>query len=61
MCTRVTCRSCGKPTFSGCGQHVESVLRDVPREKRCSCAPVKSPGLLASLFGLGKPGGGTRG
>ena len=37
MCTRVTCRKCGKPTYSGCGQHVEQVLGDVPRAKRCQC------------------------
>jgi hypothetical protein len=37
MCTRVTCSSCGKPTFAGCGAHVEAVLGSVPRDKRCKC------------------------
>lgn len=37
MCRRVTCEKCGKPTFAGCGMHIEAVLGDVPREKRCSC------------------------
>jgi hypothetical protein len=37
MCRRVTCSSCGKPTFAGCGMHVEQVLGDVPREERCQC------------------------
>ena len=37
MCHRVMCRSCGKPTFRGCGQHVEQVLAGVPRSQRCSC------------------------
>lgn len=37
MCTRITCRTCGKPSFSGCGAHVEMVLADVPRDKRCKC------------------------
>ncbi len=37
MCRRVTCSSCGKPTFAGCGMHVEQVLGDVPREERCKC------------------------
>jgi hypothetical protein len=36
MCQRITCRQCGKPTFAGCGRHVESVLGDVPPAKRCS-------------------------
>ncbi len=37
MCRRVTCSSCGKPTFAGCGAHVEQVLGDVPAEERCTC------------------------
>lgn len=37
MCQRVTCKTCGKPTFAGCGRHVESVLSDVPVEARCRC------------------------
>ncbi|MBB4964752.1 hypothetical protein [Saccharothrix violaceirubra] len=39
MCQRVTCRRCGKPTHAGCGLHVEQVLVDVPRARRCQCAP----------------------
>lgn len=34
---RINCPVCGKPSFSGCGAHVEMVLGDVPREKRCRC------------------------
>ena len=26
MCRRVTCSLCGKPSFAGCGAHVEQVL-----------------------------------
>lgn len=37
MCTRVTCSKCKKPTFVGCGRHVEQVLGDVPKEDRCHC------------------------
>jgi hypothetical protein len=37
MCVRVTCPRCRKPTYSGCGAHVESVLRDVPKDQRCKC------------------------
>lgn len=60
MCTAVTCRTCGKPTVSGCGQHVEQALRGVPRSERCQghdrragehpVAPQRS-GLLSRLFG----------
>lgn len=35
MCRRVTCSECGKPTFAGCGMHVEQVLGDVPPAQRC--------------------------
>ncbi len=37
MCQRATCSQCGKPTYSGCGRHVEAVLGDVPLEARCQC------------------------
>ncbi len=37
MCRRVQCSACGKPTFAGCGMHVEQVLGDVPAEHRCRC------------------------
>ena len=42
MCQRVTCNSCGKPTYAGCGRHIEQVLGDVPSEKRCKCRERKS-------------------
>ncbi len=59
MCTRVTCPGCGKPSFVGCGRHVDQVLGDVPREQRCRCAeeaaaqprPRDERSLLARLFG----------
>ena len=37
MCQRVTCPKCSKPSFTGCGRHVESVLADVPPADRCQC------------------------
>ena len=37
MCRRVQCSRCGKPTFAGCGAHVEQVLADVPPSSRCRC------------------------
>lgn len=42
MCQRVTCSSCGKPSYSGCGRHVESVLADVPAAERCHCRETKA-------------------
>lgn len=37
MCARVTCPICQKPTWAGCGQHVEEALQGVPVEDRCKC------------------------
>jgi hypothetical protein len=37
MCRRVECSKCGRPTYAGCGMHVEQVLGNVPRARRCSC------------------------
>jgi hypothetical protein len=62
MCRRVECKKCNKPTFAGCGMHVEQVLGDVPASRRCRCSeeadhagprPEQAPqgGWLKSLFG----------
>jgi hypothetical protein len=37
MCRRIECARCGRPTYSGCGAHVEQVLGDVPAADRCQC------------------------
>lgn len=37
MCSRVTCHSCGKASWSGCGLHVEEALAGVPAAERCHC------------------------
>lgn len=37
MCSRVRCGSCGKATWSGCGEHVEQALAGVPESERCRC------------------------
>ena len=37
MCRRVQCEQCHKPTYSGCGKHIEQVLRGVGAADRCSC------------------------
>lgn len=40
MCHQVGCKRCGKTTWAGCGQHVDSVMRDVPAAQRCVCGEV---------------------
>ncbi len=37
MCSPVTCNSCKKTTWSGCGQHIEEALAGVPEQDRCKC------------------------
>jgi hypothetical protein len=37
MCRRIDCPKCGRPTFAGCGRHVEQVLGNVPPAQRCQC------------------------
>lgn len=35
MCRAVQCRTCGKTTWSGCGNHVDAVRRGVPAGQWC--------------------------
>ena len=60
MCSRIDCARCGKPSFVGCGMHVEQVLQDVPPADRCAChkqprqaqpsAPGKRPSWLKKIL-----------
>ncbi len=49
MCQRRTCKRCGKPDWRGCGAHIESVLSDVPKPKRCACRESAPDGFFAKL------------
>lgn len=55
MCSKVICRQCGKPTWSGCGEHIEEALVGVPTTARCQGhepqASKANPGFLNRLFG----------
>ena len=35
MCRAATCKTCGKTTWAGCGQHVDQVMAGVARADRC--------------------------
>ena len=57
MCHQITCPTCNKPTWEGCGQHIEIALKNVPVSARCSC-PRPNPeseknqkGLLGRILG----------
>lgn len=58
MCRPVACRTCGKTTWAGCGQHVDQVMANVPTAQRCSghVEPQPAAGsgsFLGRLFGRG--------
>ena len=37
MCRQVTCKTCGKASWAGCGMHVEQVLGHLSADQRCEC------------------------
>ena len=43
MCRAVTCKKCGKPSWKGCGAHIEQVLGDVSSDQRCQCRQAPTP------------------
>lgn len=62
MCRAVTCRTCGKTTWAGCGQHIDQVMAGVAAADRCrghedaraaagSGRAGQSSGFFARLFG----------
>lgn len=52
MCHAVKCSKCGKTTWSGCGQHVDQVMRGVPQSQRCQGHKNEpSTGFFARIFG----------
>lgn len=51
MCSKTTCKKCGKATWRGCGNHIEQALAGVPKNQRCSCAQTSAtPGGGGGLF-----------
>jgi hypothetical protein len=36
MCRPTRCRTCGKTTWAGCGQHVDAVRSSVPAGQWCA-------------------------
>ncbi len=50
MCHKITCDVCGKPTWEGCGDHIEHALQGVAVADRCHCK---------TYVGTDAPGGGA--
>lgn len=56
MCRPVNCKVCGKTTWAGCGQHVDSVKASVPAGQWCNGhegeqAAAGEGGFFSRLFG----------
>ncbi|KAF1817799.1 uncharacterized protein K489DRAFT_385523 [Dissoconium aciculare CBS 342.82] len=39
MCKKATCSKCDKRSWWGCGQHIATVIDEVPEAERCTCEP----------------------
>lgn len=58
MCRPTRCRTCGKTTWAGCGQHISQVKAGVPANDWCNgqhtpaekAAAGSSGGILSKLF-----------
>ncbi len=57
MCRAVTCPSCRKTTWAGCGQHVDQIMTGVPTARRCTCNATTTAAAL-SASGSGSASGG---
>ncbi len=53
MCRPVTCETCGKTTWAGCGQHVAQVKATVPSSQWCPghSQAARSVGFMGKLLG----------
>ncbi|MGH9105422.1 MAG: hypothetical protein ACRDZX_06210 [Acidimicrobiales bacterium] len=62
MCRAITCSTCGKTTWAGCGKHVSQVMAGVPEDQRCPGHP-KGPSdkvpFLGRLLGRRRSGQGA--
>jgi len=50
MCHPVTCRTCSKTTWSGCGQHAQQVMSKVAPDEHCTCKPAERTVAPSSLL-----------
>ena len=51
MCQKTTCKQCAKPTWKGCGNHIEQALAGVPKNQRCTCDK-NAPSVKSSFGGF---------
>lgn len=54
MCRPVACKTCGKTTWAGCGEHIDQVKAQVPANQWCEGhdgPDVGRPGIFSRFFG----------
>ncbi|MEO5854306.1 MAG: hypothetical protein ABIQ15_17505 [Nocardioides sp.] len=56
MCRAVRCRTCGKATWAGCGDHIEEALAGISTDDRCpghesDGSASADGGFLSRVFG----------
>ncbi|MEY4169912.1 MAG: hypothetical protein RLZ94_985 [Actinomycetota bacterium] len=37
MCSPTPCHACNKVTWTGCGEHADQVMAQIPESQRCTC------------------------
>jgi hypothetical protein len=50
MCREARCKTCGKTTWAGCGQHIDSVKARVPAANWCPGHPEQEVADQRSWF-----------
>ena len=58
MCRASRCKTCGKTTWAGCGQHIANVKAGVPTEHWCPGGHSKAEKAAATGSSSGSGGGG---
>lgn len=43
MCYPVTCNTCNKTGWGGCGNHIDDVMASVAMTDRCTCGEDSTP------------------
>lgn len=56
MCRPVPCKTCGKTTWAGCGNHIDQVKASVAPGQWCNCprndsTSTNSQGFFSRIFG----------
>jgi hypothetical protein len=54
MCRAVRCKTCGKTTWAGCGQHIANVKAGVPAGQWCPGGHSKAEKSASSGSGRGR-------